>query len=50
LQGFRENWEEATTIDPHRVRMATKALIHFDGDMADMVRWIGAPTLGRSAM
>ena len=26
--------------------MATMALMHFDGDMADMVRWVGGPHVG----
>jgi hypothetical protein len=41
LQGFNHDWESATTIDLDQVRMATAALIHFDGDVADLARWIG---------
>jgi hypothetical protein len=46
LQGFYTNWDAATSIDPARVRMATAALIHFDGDVADLVRWIGGTHVG----
>ena len=46
LQGFRDNWEDVTLIDADRVRMATMALMHFDGDMADMVRWVGGSHVG----
>jgi hypothetical protein len=37
LQGFNTDWDTATSIDTNRVRMATAALIHFDGDIADLV-------------
>ena len=47
LQGFNStDWDAATAIDPHRVRMATAALIHFDGDVADLVRWVGGTHVG----
>ena len=46
IQGFQSDWDAATKIDQARVRMATAALLHFDGDIADTVRWIGGPHVG----
>ena len=46
LQGFYSNWDAATAIEHDRVRMATAALLHFDGDVADLVRWIGGTHAG----
>ena len=46
LQGFHRDWDAATSIDADRVRMATAALLHFDGDIADVVRWIGGTHVG----
>ena len=46
VQGFQKDWDATTDIDPKRVRMATSALLHFDGDIADTVRWIGGPHVG----
>lgn len=43
LQGFNADWNAGTSIDTDRVRMATATLLHFDGDIADVVRWIGGP-------
>ena len=46
IKGFHKDWDAATRIDPKRVRMFTAALLHFDGDIADTVRWIGGPHVG----
>ena len=46
LQGYNVRWNSIKTIDNDRVRMATAALLHFDGDVADVVRWIGGPHVG----
>ena len=46
IKGFQKDWDVATQIDPVRVKMATAALLHFDGDIADTVRWIGGPHVG----
>jgi hypothetical protein len=43
IQGFQADWKTATTIDGNRTRMATAALLHYQGDMASVVRWIGGP-------
>jgi hypothetical protein len=43
IQGFQRDWREATAIDDDRTRMATAALLHYQGDMASVVRWIGGP-------
>jgi len=47
LQGFRtDDFMADTEIDPNRTRMATAALIYFDGDPAALVRWWGGPHVG----
>jgi hypothetical protein len=46
LRGFDTNWEATTEIDPNRVRMATAALLHFDGNVADLVWWIAGTHVG----
>ena len=47
LQGPHPDWDAATSIDLDRgVRMATAALIHFDGDVANLVLWIGGTHVG----
>ena len=46
LQGFQPNWETEVTINRERIRWATAALLHFEGDMAALVRWVGGPHVG----
>jgi len=47
LQGFRtDDFMVDTEIDPNRTRMATAALIYFDGDPAALVHWWGGPHVG----
>ena len=46
VQGFQQDWESSMDISTDRVRMATAALLHFDGDIADTTRWIGGPHVG----
>jgi hypothetical protein len=46
LRGFNHDWDSATVIDLDRVRMTTAALIHFDGDVANLVRWFGGAHVG----
>lgn len=46
IRGYQPNWDSATAIVKDRVRTATAALIHFDGDVADTVRWMGGPHVG----
>lgn len=43
LQGFQPDWEETTTIRDDWKDMTTACLLHFNGDVASMVRWIGGP-------
>ena len=43
LQGFQADWEETTTIRSDWKTMTSACLLHFDGDVATMVRWIGGP-------
>jgi hypothetical protein len=37
IQGYQKDWDVPTKIDPMRVQMATAALLHFDGDIANTV-------------
>ena len=43
LQGYPKDWLSETTLNTERVRMSTAALMHFQGDAAALVRWIGGP-------
>ena len=43
IRGFPPGWNSETTINEPRVAMTTAALIHFNGSVADAVRWIGGP-------
>lgn len=44
LRGFHgPDWDQETDINVERKRMASAALLHFDGDVAALVRWIGGP-------
>lgn len=46
LQGFPKNWNEEEDINEDRVRMFNAALLHFDGDVASVVRWVGGQHVG----
>jgi hypothetical protein len=46
IRGFPEGWEAETSINQERVAMATAGLLHFNGSVADLVRWIGGPHVG----
>jgi hypothetical protein len=46
IRGFPEGWESETDVNQERVAMATAALLHFNGSVADLVRWIGGPHVG----
>ena len=46
LKGYQQDWRTATAINPDRVSMATAALLHYDGDVAAVVRFIGGPHVG----
>ena len=41
LQGFQPDWESVTTIRSDWKEMTSACLLHFDGDVATVVRWIG---------
>lgn len=43
LQGFQPDWESTTTIRDDWKAMTSACLLHFNGDVATMVRWIGGP-------
>jgi hypothetical protein len=46
IRGFPAGWESETVVNDDRVAMATAALLHFNGSVADLVRWIGGPHVG----
>ena len=46
IRGFPAGWDKETTVNQDRVAMATAALLHFNGSVADLVRWIGGPHVG----
>ena len=41
LQGFQRNWEQISTFCRDWKATTTACLLHFDGDAASTVRWIG---------
>jgi hypothetical protein len=43
LRGYPLNWDLETEVNRDRVDMATAALLHFNGSVADMVQWVGGP-------
>ena len=43
IRGYNPDWASETSVNQDRVAMATAALLHFDGNVADLVRWIGGP-------
>ena len=46
IRGYDPLWDTTTDVDPQRVAMATAGLLHFNGSVADLVRWIGGPHVG----
>ena len=46
IRGYPEGWDTETEVNQSRVQMATAALLHFNGSVADLVRWIGGPHVG----
>ena len=42
-RGYDLSWKTRTAVDQDRVAMTTAALLHFNGCVADLVRWIGGP-------
>jgi hypothetical protein len=43
LQGFQPDWETTKSIRRDWKEMTSACLLHFNGDAAAMVRWIGGP-------
>ena len=43
LQGYPLGWESETQINDDHIRMATAAALHYDGDLATVVQFIGGP-------
>ena len=41
LQGFQNDWESTTTIREDWKTMTSACVLHFNGDIATVVRWIG---------
>jgi hypothetical protein len=47
LKGFNKpGWENETVLNEERKTMASAALLHFNGDAGDLVRWIGGTHVG----
>ena len=46
LRGFPDGSLTDTTINVERQKMVTAALLHFDGDLATLTRWMGGPHTG----
>ena len=46
LPGFPPQWESETTVNMERLAQVSAALLHFNGSVADLVRWIGGPHVG----
>ena len=43
LRGFPTGWSTESEVNLQRQRMTTAAVLHWDGDLATVVRWIGGP-------
>jgi hypothetical protein len=43
LRGFPQDWESETSFNTDRIEMVSAAMLHFNGSVADVVRWIGGP-------
>ncbi|MGL5936272.1 MAG: hypothetical protein ACRCZI_11700, partial [Cetobacterium sp.] len=43
IRGYPFGWVNETVVNENRVAMATAALLHFNGSVADLVRWVGGP-------
>ena len=46
VRGYPVGWDTETEVNQDRTSMATAALLHFNGSVADLVRWIGGPHVG----
>ena len=46
LPGFPQQWESETEVNMDRLAQVSAALLHFNGSVADLVRWIGGPHVG----
>lgn len=46
LHGYPPGWESETTLNMDRVRMASAAILHFEGDMARVIRYVAGPHVG----
>ena len=42
-RGFNPTWDVETKINQDRVAAMTAAFLHFNGSVADLVRWVGGP-------
>jgi hypothetical protein len=43
LQGYPLGWQSKTQINDDCIHMATAAALHYDGDLATVVQFIGDP-------
>jgi len=46
-RGFNPNWDTETEINQDRVAVTTAAFLHFNGSVANLVRWIGGPHVAK---
>lgn len=47
LRGHQKNWDQETATDKGRASKATAVLLHFNGNAATLVCWIGGPHVGQ---
>ena len=41
LTQFRMNWNQQTTIPTERIKLFSACLIHFNGQIGDVIRYVG---------
>jgi len=46
LRGYPAGWQEETDLNYERLRLTTAAVLHWNGDLATTVRYLGGPHVG----
>jgi type IV secretory pathway ATPase VirB11/archaellum biosynthesis ATPase len=47
LKGFNKpGWENGMVLNEERMTMTSAALLHFNGDAGNLVRWVGGTHVG----
>lgn len=46
IRGFSSDWQSETTMDQYRIDCTTALLLHYDGDLAAAIRFIGGVHTG----